>query len=274
MTAAAILPRPFRIGLGYARIGFINILAFRLRYYTGVVTYLINVTVYYFIWKALYATDPEFARGFSFAEMTTYVAVGWVIRSVYFNNIDQNMASDVQEGSIVMNMLKPARVQTMYIGRTIGEASFRLLLLTAPAAAVICLIFPVEGPASAEAGGLFLASLGGSVLLTSAVNFIVGCFAVRMKTILGLLRAKYYVQEILSGLLVPMTMFPAAIEPWLMLLPFPHIAYTPLRLYLGKLQGADAWAALATQWAWAVVLLLFGGWFWRVMARKLTVQGG
>ncbi len=86
MTTAA-LPRLMKNYLEYSRLGFVNILAFRLRYYTGIVTYLINVTVYYFIWKALYATDADFARGFTFEEMVTYVAVGWVIRSVYFNKM-------------------------------------------------------------------------------------------------------------------------------------------------------------------------------------------
>jgi len=32
--------------LEFSRVGFVNILAFRLRYYTGILTYLINVTVY------------------------------------------------------------------------------------------------------------------------------------------------------------------------------------------------------------------------------------
>ncbi|MEZ5364889.1 MAG: hypothetical protein R2748_21800 [Bryobacterales bacterium] len=51
MTAAVL--RPLRHYLEFARIGFVNILAFRLRYYTGIVTYLINVTVYYFIGRRL-----------------------------------------------------------------------------------------------------------------------------------------------------------------------------------------------------------------------------
>ncbi len=133
--------------LEYSRIGFINILAFRLRYYTGVATYLINVTVYYFIWKALYATDAEFAPGFSFEDMITYVAVGWVIRSVYFNNVDQTMASDVMEGAIALSMLKPVTIQARYIGQALGEAGFRLMLLTTPTALVIAMIFPVQPPA-------------------------------------------------------------------------------------------------------------------------------
>lgn len=260
--------------LEYARIGFVNILAFRLRYYTGIVTYLINVTVYYFIWKALYASDPEFAEGFSFPEMVTYVAVGWVIRSVYFNNIDQNMATDVQSGDIVVNLLKPASVQAIYMGRALGEAAFRLFMLTVPAGIVIAAIFPVLPPASLLDFGAFGVSLAGSVLLVAALNFIVGSLAVRMKTILGLLRAKYYIQELLSGLLVPMTMFPAVIAGLLEWLPFQHIAYTPLRIYLGKLEGADLWQALAVQWGWTVGLMAFGAWFWSWMARRLTVQGG
>jgi ABC-2 type transport system permease protein len=273
MSAAAIA-LPLWHCLQYARVGFVNTLAFRLRYYTGIVTYLINVTVYYFIWKALYAADPHFAAGFGFEEMVTYVAVGWVIRSVYFNNIDQNMATDVLEGNIANNMLKPVSVQTVYVGQALGEAFFRLILLTAPAGIVVTLIFPVQGPASPGAFGLFLASLAASVVLTGALNFIVGCTAVRLKSILGLLRAKFYVQELLSGLLIPMTMFPPALQAVLVYLPFQHIAYTPLRIYLGKLEGAAALQALGVQTLWAVVLLALGSRFWHVMARKITIHGG
>ena len=59
VLAALALSYRLRSCLEFSRIGFINTLAFRLRYYTGIVTYLIYVTVYYFIWKALYATDPK-----------------------------------------------------------------------------------------------------------------------------------------------------------------------------------------------------------------------
>ncbi|MCB1019411.1 MAG: ABC-2 family transporter protein [Acidobacteria bacterium] len=273
MTAAA-LPRPLRHYLEFARIGFINILAFRLRYYTGIVTYLINVTVYYFIWKALYASDPHFAEGFDFAEMTTYVAVGWVIRSVYFNNIDSEIASDVQSGDVVMSMLKPTGVQVRYLGQAVGEAAFRLILLTTPAALLVSLIFPVRGPASLGHLGAFFVALAGAVMLTGALNFIVGALALRLKAILGLLRAKFYVQELLSGLLVPLTMFPPALAKMMAWLPFQHIAYTPLRIYLGKLNGAELGEALVIQWAWVAALLLFGAWFWERMARKVTVHGG
>ncbi len=268
------IARRLRFYREYARIGFVNILAFRLRYYTGVVTYLINVSVYYFIWRALYAADAGSATGFDLAEMTTYVAVGWMIRSVYFNNIDQNVATDVQNGDIVFSLLKPASTQAMYIGQALGEAAFRLVLLTAPTALVLLLIFPILPPASTLHAGAFGLAILGSVLLVAAINFVVGALAIRMKSILGLLRAKFYVQELLSGLLVPIAMFPPAAAAAMEWLPFQHIAYTPLRIYLGKLEGPSLAETLALQWSWAAVLLLFGAWFWNRMARKLAVHGG
>jgi len=128
LTAGALLE--------FSRIGFLNMLAFRLRYYTGVITYFINVTVYYFIWRAVYAADPGYA-GLNFPQMVTYVAVGWIIRSMYFNNIDSQMAADILEGKISMVMLKPVSIQWSYLASALGESAFRLLMLTAPTAVVI-----------------------------------------------------------------------------------------------------------------------------------------
>jgi ABC-2 type transport system permease protein len=257
----------------FARIGFMNMLAFRLRYYTGVITYFINVAVYYFIWRAVYASDPSFA-GFEFPEMVTYVAVGWIIRSLYFNNIDSHMAQDILEGKISMVMIKPVNVQWSYMSRAIGEAAFRLIMLTVPTAAVIGFLFPVVRPASAAHFGAFLVAVGFSVMLVAALNFIVGSFAVSLKSILGLLRAKFWMQELLSGLLVPITLFPSPLREISALLPFQHIGFTPMMIYLGKLTWFEIGRAFALELFWIVFLLLFGAWLWRTLSRRITIYGG
>lgn len=259
--------------LEFARIGFMNMLAFRLRYYTGVITYFINVTVYYFIWRAVYAEEPDYA-GLTFAQMVTYVAVGWVIRSMYFNNIDSQMATDILEGKISMVMLKPISVQWSYIARAIGESAFRLLLLSAPTALVIAFIFPVGPPASLAHFGAFLVALLGSIFLVATLNFIVGSCAVSLKSILGLLRAKFWMQELLSGLLVPVTVFPAPLREISGLLPFQHIGFTPMMIYLGKLSWPEIWKAFALEWFWVVALIAFGSWFWALLSRRITIHGG
>jgi ABC-2 type transport system permease protein len=263
----------------FARIGFVNILAFRLRYYTGIITYLINVTVYYFIWKAVYGPASGVSAGATLAgynlpQMLTYVSIGWIIRSFYWNTIDQEMAYEVLEGKIAMEFIKPLSVQWMWIARAAGESTFRLILLTAPTALVIALMFPVHGPSSAAHFALFLVSAAGSFLLMAAINFMIGTCAIPLKSILALIRAKFWLIELLSGLLIPLSFFPGPLQKISHWLPFEHIAYTPLQIYLGKLGLADAGWALARELGWVALLLWLGHLWWDRATQKITIHGG
>lgn len=257
----------------FARVGFVNILAFRLRYFTGIITYFLNVTVYYFIWSAVYRSGYSIA-GYNMAQMFTYVSVGWIIRSFYWNTIDQEMAYEVIEGKIAMDLIKPVSVQWMWICRAMGESAFRLGLLTLPTAIVVAFVFPVQGPSSRENLGLFLIAVLGSFFLMGAINFMIGTCAIPLKSILALIRAKYWLIELLSGLLIPMSFFPGKIAGVLAWLPFEHIAYTPLQIYLGKLDRVQALHALATQWLWIAALLVLAHLWWDRSLRKITIQGG
>jgi ABC-2 type transport system permease protein len=270
--------------LEFSRIGFVNILAFRLRYYTGILTYLINVTVYYFIWSAVFRAQSGAAAnggvssasigGYNLPQMLTYISIGWIIRSFYWNTIDQEMAYEVIEGKIAMDFIKPVSIQWMWIARAIGESAFRLIMLTAPTAVVVALIFPVRGPASWSSFAMFLAAVAGSFLLMGAINFMIGTLAIPLKSILALIRAKYWLIELLSGLLIPMTIFPKWAQTACFWLPFEHIAFTPLQLYLGKLSGAAAGEALAVEWFWVAALLWLGKLWWDRATQKITIHGG
>lgn len=288
MTAGAVLLAPgsrarsiLALYLEFARIGFVNILAFRLRYYTGILTYLINVTVYYFIWRAVFAQSRGLApsasgaiAGYDLSQILTYVSVGWILRSFYWNTIDQEMAYEVIDGKISMDLLKPVSAQWMWLTRAMGESAFRLVLLTAPTAVLISLLFPVRPPSSWLHFFLFVLSAAGSFLLMGAINFLIGTCAIPLKSILALIRAKFWLIELLSGLLVPLSFFPPTVRSLSSWLPFEHIAYTPLQIYLGKLDGAACTRALATQFFWVIALLWLGDVWWSRATRKITIHGG
>ena len=257
----------------FVRVGFVNTLAYRLRYYTGIVTYFIYVSVYYFIWKAIFAHSARI-EGFDFSQILTYIAVGWVIRSFYFNNIDQDMAQQVMEGKLAMDLIKPVHTQSMYVAQAFGEALFRLGLLTAPAAVVLMLVYPLRRPASLEHFAAFFASVVLSFFIVAGINFAVGTLAIRLKSILGLLRAKYFLLELFSGLLLPISFFPHAAQRLLAAMPFQYISYVPVLIYLGKINGAGIWTALGLQLFWVIALLLVGDMMWRWSSRKITIQGG
>jgi ABC-2 type transport system permease protein len=267
------LGKTARLYWAFARVGFVNTLAYRLRYYTGIVTYFIYVAVYYFIWKAIYEHSQSI-EGFDFRQLLTYIGVGWIIRSFYFNNIDQDLAYQVIEGRLATDLIKPVNIQLMYVARAAGESVFRLALLTIPTALLLFLVYPLRPPASVGHAGAFLASVALSFLIVAAINFAVGTFALRLQSILGLLRAKFFLLELFSGLLLPMTFFPPLAQKILSFMPFQYISYIPMLIYLGKLHGVGLARALAIQILWVGILLAIGDVLWRWSTRKVIIQGG
>jgi ABC-2 type transport system permease protein len=256
-----------------ARIGFVNNLAFRLRYYTGIFTYVIYVTVYYFIWQAVFRNSGTI-KGYNLPQILTYVAVGWSMRSFYWSTIDQEMAYEVIEGKIATALLRPLSIQGMWLSRAAGESAFRLGMLTAPTALVVALIFPVLPPASAKHLALFVPAVAGSFLLMGGVNFLIGTCAIHLESILALIRAKFWLIELLSGVLIPMPFFPGRAQAVLRWLPFEHIAFSPLQIYLGKVDAGEALRLLLIQWAWVAALTVLGALWWRRSIRKITIHGG
>jgi len=262
-----------RVYVEFARMGFIDTLAYRLRYYTGIVTYFIYVSVYYFIWRAIFANSSHI-EGFDFAQILTYISIGWIIRSFYYNNIDQDLAAQVTEGSLVVNLIKPVNVQVLMMARALGESVFRLALLTVPTTVVLFLVYPVRRPASLSHFAAFLVSSILSFFIVAGINFAVGTLAIRLKSILGLLRAKYFLLELFSGLLLPISFFPPIFQKMLAAMPFQYISYIPVLLYLGKISGMKIFEQLALQLFWVVAMLALGHVMWRWSSRKITIQGG
>ena len=168
------------------------------------------------------------------------------------------MAYEVIEGKIAMDLIKPVSVQGMWLARAMGESAFRLILLTAPTAIIVTLLFPVLPPASKLNFVLFLVAAVGSFFIMGALNFIIGTCAIPLTSILALIRAKFWLIELLSGLLIPLSFFPRSLQIISSWLPFEHIANTPLQIYLGRLSLAQTLRLLAIEYFWVAALHFSG----------------
>jgi len=263
----------------FVRLAFLKFLAYRLRYYTGVVSYTIFVAGHYYLYLALYAGRaaeglPAEIGGLTVREMVTYVAVSWIGRSLYFNNISRDLARMVTEGEIAMHLIKPFHLQSVMMAEAIGEAGFRLVMFTVPIMVVVAPLFGVGAPASAAALGWTLVSFALALVLYSQLGFLVGCLAFAMKNIQGVLRAQMVGMDFLAGVIVPFTFFPGWFQSVVAWLPFQYIGYVPVMIYLGKRSGPDLAEGLLLQAAWALGLGLAARLVWRAATRRLTVQGG
>jgi ABC-2 type transport system permease protein len=263
----------------FIRLAFLKFLAYRLRYYTGVVSYTIFVAGHYYIYSALFASAvAESASGtiggLTLPEMITYVAVSWIGRSFYFNNIARELSRMIQEGEIAVLLVKPFHIQTMLMFEAVGESGFRLLMFTLPIMVVIVPLFGIQRPPDPQLYLWTFLSFCLALVIFSQINFLVGCLAFGMKNIQGVMRAKMVSIDFLTGVVVPFTFFPSWFQQVMEWLPFSYISYVPVTIFLGKRQGPELTEALLVQLAWAVGLFIAGRLVWRQSVRNVIVQGG
>jgi ABC-2 type transport system permease protein len=259
--------------LEFLRVSFQTFLAYRARYIIGVITYLVHVGVYYFIYQALF-TGEETINGYRLPEMVTYIAIGWISKSFYLNYIDHNLASNVRMGHIAMDLIKPVDFQLMYYFRGYGQSLFRVVLFTPPIVVATIILFPITPPASGSHMLLFLISTLFSAMVYLGLNFLFGILAVFFLSITGILYPKNLMIELFSGLLIPIDWFPGWFQAISSMLPFQTIAFVPLSIYLGRLDPAATARALSVQAGWAFILFLAGRLLWQSCQRKILVQGG
>ena len=266
---------PAAIGkyLEYLRVSFQTVLAYRARYFVGVFTYLIHVSVYYYIYQALFAHGGSI-QGYTMVEMVTYISVGWLAKSFYLNYIDLDLAGDVRMGRIAMDLIKPIDFQLMYYFRGYGQSLFRILLFTPPIVLATLMVFKIQGPASGGHLMLFLFSTFLSALIYLGINFIFGLLAIFFLSIEGVLYPKNMMIELLSGLWIPIDWFPEWFKLISAYLPFQAIAFVPLSIYLGRMDAEEMTQALWVQLLWAVGFFGAGRGLWLYSRRKILLQGG
>ncbi|SDD89607.1 ABC-2 type transport system permease protein [Paenibacillus sp. UNCCL117] len=255
------------------RIRFLMMLAYRVNYYSGIIIYALNIGAYYFLWKAIYGTK-EVLGGLTLEQMTTYVAVGWMARAFYFNNLDREIANEIKDGSVAVQFIRPYNYILVKLMQGLGEGLFRLLLFSTPGMVIVSLLFSVKLPTDPKLWVIFLIMLFFSFLINTQLNIITGLSAFFLENNEGLMRMKRVAVDLFSGLVVPMSFFPGWAEGILKLLPFQAITYLPGKVFTGAVSGGAAYHGLLVQILWVVLLLAPLYILWRSARTRLFVQGG
>ncbi|WP_428908151.1 ABC transporter permease [Niallia sp. Krafla_26] len=255
------------------RIRFLMMLAYRTNYYSGILIYSINIGAYYFLWSAIYGNQSEI-QGLSVIQMTTYVAIAWMARAFYFNNIDREIAAEIQDGKVAIEMIRPYSYLGMKTMQALGEGVFRLLFFSVPGMIIVALIFPITFSANLMTWLFFFVSILFSFIVNTQINLLTGIMTFFFFNNAGLIRAKRVVIDLFSGLLLPISFYPLWAQDLMQFLPFQAISYVPSMIFTEGFIGNEIYQALFLQLVWAVLLLIPIKLLWILAKKQLIVQGG
>jgi ABC-2 type transport system permease protein len=255
------------------RIRFLMMLAYRTNYYSGILIYSINIGAYYFLWTAIYG-GKESIQGMSVVQMTTYVAISWMARAFYFNNIDREIAQEIREGKVAVELIRPYHYLGMKTMQGLGEGIFRLFFFSLPGMVIVAFIFPLQLSTDLWTWVFFALSIMLSFVINTQINLLTGIMTFFLFNNDGLMRAKRVVIDLFSGLLLPISFYPEWAQYMMKFFPFQAISYIPSMIFTEGFQRGEVYDALLFQTVWAVILIIPIQLLWMAAKKRLIIQGG
>jgi ABC-2 type transport system permease protein len=206
--------------------------------------------------------------------MTTYVAVSWMARAFYFNNIDREIALEIKEGKVAVELIRPYNYLGMKTMQAFGEGIFRLVFFSVPGLVIVGLVFPMEFSSNGATWFLFAFSLLFSFIINTQINLVTGMLTFFLFNNDGLMRAKRVIIDLFSGLLLPISFYPMWAQDVMKYFPFQAISYIPSMIFTEGMKGNEVLQALLLQGFWAIVLLIPIQLLWVLAKKRMIIQGG
>lgn len=196
-------------------------------------TVFLAVILYIFLrlWQVTYGdTGATQLGGLTLPQMLWYLVMTETL-TLSAPRVAPEIDQDVRTGALAVQLIRPLSYPLARLWSTLGERLVRFGLNLVVGAAIALLLV---GPIAFSAGGLllFLLALPCAFTLDFLGQFLIGMGAFWLEDTSGLLLIYSRITMILGGMLIPLELFPQAVQPWLRALPFSSIIYGPARMFV------------------------------------------
>lgn len=180
----------------------------------------------------------------------------------------------IRSGDIVSDLAKPFSYLGFWLARDYGRAVAHLAFRGLPILVVGELTFGLRWPREPVTWLAFGLSVFLAVTVSFGWRFILNLAAFWLTDARGLGNLLTFIVTVFTGILVPLTYFPDAMQPVLLALPFAGLLQTPADIFVERLRGPALLASLGRQAIWAIAFLIGAQLLLRAAVRRVVIQGG
>jgi ABC-2 type transport system permease protein len=207
-------------------------------------------------------------------EVITYVWLGQAFLGIIGYGADPDVRQQVRTGTVAYEMLRPVDIPFYWLSRAMAMRVGTLVLRATPILILSYTVIGISWPYSWASFAAWIASLAGALLLSSALATVLTTSLLWTISGDGVSRMMPAITYVLSGMAVPLPLYPDWMQPVLNFLPFRGLIDIPFRFYLGHIPASELLPHLAHQFAWIVGLLLLSRALFARGRRNLVIQGG
>jgi ABC-2 type transport system permease protein len=216
------------------------------------------------------------------SEIVDYVWLGQAMFAILPWTVDAELACHVRSGAVAYELLRPLDLYTLWFASALAFRTAPMSLRCIPLVIVAMMVLPwlsvgawaLHLPPSLPSALLFALSFGLAILLSTCITMLMHLSLLWTLSSQGIDRVTPAITVVLSGMVVPLPLFPDWLQPLLWLQPFRGLVDVPFRIYSGNMSPSLACVEIMGQLFWIIALVSLGRFFLARGTRKLVVQGG
>ena len=258
------------------RLRFMLLLQYKVAALAGIATQFMFGFVKIMVLEAFYMGTVE-PQPMSLEQAIGYIWIGQAMLGMLPWDGDREIQALIRSGNVAYELCRPLDLYNHWYARAIAMRVAPTLLRAVPLFLVALFFVPhryaLQIPTVTGFVAWILATIG-ALLLGCAITNLMTISMLWTISGEGIYRLLPAMVTVLSGMIVPLPLFPDWSQGFLGLLPFAGLVDTPARFFTGQLSPTHIWAFLARQLIWTAILIIGGR---KLLARglgRLVVQGG
>ena len=245
---------------------------YRAATYMYLVGMVAEPVIYLVVWSTIADQSGGMVGGLTAGELAAYYIVWTLVRTMNIVFTPYGWEWRIREGELSGQLLRPLH-PIHYDLAWFAGGKVPWVLFYLPIAVVLTLVFNPTFDVRPLEVAVFAVAVWGAYLIRTFNQTALGliCF---WTTRVGALFQLYIALELLlSGRLVPLTLFPEWVQSVAWFLPFRWTFYFPIQTLVGDLTNAELLGGLAMQLFWTVVGIGVFSLVWRYAIRRYTAVG-
>lgn len=225
------------------------------------------------IWNALFSSHSQINTLLDRENTLKYIIVATLMSAFIECNIIEWINAQIRTGNIAMELIRPIDFKKMIFSRHLGDSIARIVFYCIPLTVIVHIVMRRSLLCHTQIlYGLL------SIILAYCIQFlyslIIGLSAFWLIVTWPFNMLLGAVYKLLSGVWIPITMFPDLLYKINLFLPFRAIYAIPVTILTDQMETETISESIITQLIWIICLYVIAEIVWKVGKRKLIVQGG
>lgn len=255
------------------KLGWQDAATYRSEFWLSMVGWIVRLLLAIFIWMAVFE-GKETVGSYNFSQMVSYFILMLIATNFIFSRIGFRIAEDIYTGDFANYLLKPISYAGYNIIVELGQNVLQMVLGFFVVTVPTLIFFPQYLPAvDLLKIGIILIVMTFAYFMNALITFIIGMSGFWVTNANRLMYVYFAIITAISGLTVPLDLFPEAAVKIMDYLPFTYIFFYPVKVMIAELTPALIQHVLVGQMMFLIILYAGSRFIYYLGVKKFEAVG-